>query len=150
MPRHSLGTLLVALQFGLIGVLAALALPSAIAGGIAGWAWAAATAGVLLGLWSLACNPPGNFNIRPTPRAGGRLVRSGPYRWIRHPMYVAVMLCGLACASAAAPAAGRSALLALVAVLSAKASVEERWMLADHADYAEYQGQTWRFVPWLY
>ncbi len=31
-----------------------------------------------LGLWTLIHNRPGNFNIRPEPKASGRLVTSGP------------------------------------------------------------------------
>ncbi len=96
--RHRLGTALVALQFALIGGLALLALPAFLRGHAPAGAWGVAAAGALLGLWALSCNRPGNFNIRPTPRAGGQLVQRGPYRWIRHPMYSAVMACGLACA----------------------------------------------------
>ena len=46
----------------------------------------------LLGVWTLAWNRPGNFNIRPEPKAGGQLVTGGPYRLMRHPMYTAVLL----------------------------------------------------------
>jgi len=96
-----LGTALVALQFTPIAGLALLALPEILRGQAPTGAWSAAAANALLGLWALSCNRPGNFNIRPTPRAGGQLVQQGPYRWIRHPMYSAVMAFGLACAWAA-------------------------------------------------
>ena len=95
-----------------------LALPALLRGHAPAGAWGVAAAGALLGLWALSCNRPGNFNIRPTPRAGGQLVQQGPYRWIRHPMYTAVMACGLACAWAGSLPWGWFGVVLLVAVLA--------------------------------
>lgn len=145
--QRRLGTVLVALQFALIAALAVLALPAFLRGHAPAGAWLVAAAGVLLGLWALSCNRPGNFNIRPTPREGGQLVQRGPYRWIRHPMYTAVIACGLACAWAGSSLWGWSGVVALVAVLATKARFEERWMLAGHPAYAAYCTRTWRFLP---
>ena len=145
--QHRLGTVLVALQFALIAFLAVIAVPVFLSGRAPLVAWAMAAAGMLLGLWALSSNRPGNFNIRPTPREGGQLVQQGPYRWIRHPMYTAVIVCGLACASAATSPWGWLGVAALVAVLATKATFEERWMLAVHPDYAAYRERTRRFVP---
>lgn len=147
--RDRLGTVLVAAQFGLIGVLAVLAAPLFLQRRAALAAWGLAAAGVLLGLWALAHNRPGNFNIRPAPRDGGQLVHSGPYRWIRHPMYTAVIACGAACAWAAGSAWGWLAATALVAVLATKAHFEERWMLQQHPGYAAYRQRTRRFLPFV-
>ena len=148
--RDHLGTVLVSAQFVLIAALAVLALPRFLHAHAPVGAWAMAAAGVLLGLWAISCNRPGNFNIRPTPREGGRLVQEGPYRWIRHPMYTAVMALGLACAWAGVTAWGWISVAALAAVLAIKAGVEERWMLAEHPDYAAYRARTRRFLPWIF
>lgn len=119
------------------------------AGTAAPSAWSAMAAAVVLGMWSLAANRPGNFNIHPAPREGGRLVTVGPYRWIRHPMYSAVLLFGLACALASAGLAAWALLAALAGVLWVKSSLEERWMAARHPAYAAYRERTRRFVPGL-
>ena len=145
--RQRLGAVLVALQFALIAALAMLAWPVFRQGQVPAGAWVVAAAGVLLGLWALSCNRPGNFNIRPTPHPGGHLVQQGPYHWIRHPMYTAVLACGLACAWAAATLWGWLGLAALAAVLATKATFEERWMLVQHPDYAAYRARTRRFLP---
>ncbi len=77
-PRQLPSVLLVALQFGLLGLLAWLALPAVLAWRIPLVAWLAAAGAVLLALWAFTANRPGNFNIRPIPKAGGELVTHGP------------------------------------------------------------------------
>lgn len=79
--------LLVALQFALLFVLAALAASNVLHGDIPSAAFMLALASVALATWTMAHNRLGNFNIRPAPKAHGLLVTTGPYRWIRHPMY---------------------------------------------------------------
>lgn len=147
--RH-LGTVLVALQFIWIVLLAWLAGPVFFAGQAPVGAWVCAVLGGLLALWALSSNRPGNFNIRPTPRAGGALVEQGPYRWIRHPMYTSVIAVGVACAWASGHWLAWLALCALAAVLVVKAVFEERWMVQAHPGYAVYRQRTRRFLPWLF
>lgn len=149
-PRPWLGPGLVGLQFALLAVLGLLAAPGLAAGHLSRGVALTAAAGAALGLWALACNRPGNFNIRPVPRSGGQLVRHGPYRWIRHPMYSALLLAGLATAWLAGSAWAWATLLALAAVLVIKAGIEERAMVEHHPGYADYQRQSRRFVPGVY
>jgi len=147
--HSTLGSALVALQFLLFG---ALALAAVLVGGnrtVPAAAWALGIAGAALGASAVACNRPGNFNIRPEPRAGGQLVVRGPYRWIRHPMYTAVLAIAAACAIVIGTWPGWLAVVALAGVLGAKAHVEERALLVVHPGYAAYRRRTKRFVPWL-
>lgn len=150
LQRKRLGSLLVGLQFGLIFFLGWASLPVFLGGQFPAAALGLALLGVAVGLWALWANRPGNFNIRPLPRAGGQLVAHGPYRWIRHPMYTGVLACGVAAAWSTATVWGWLALAALGAVLLSKARLEERWMLQAHPDYADYQARTWRLVPGIY
>ena len=143
---------LVALQFGLIGLIAWRAGPFFLGGLASGLAWLVLAAAVALGGWALSANRPGNFNIRPLPKPGGRLVRSGPYAWIRHPMYTAILLAALA-GVYGVDIPGRTvvgtAFFALLGVLWVKAGLEEQWMQAQHPGYAAYQKESSRFIPWL-
>jgi protein-S-isoprenylcysteine O-methyltransferase Ste14 len=141
------GTALVLLQFALIIALAIAAAPAFLRPDAPAGSWVLAVGGVLLGLWALSCNRPGNFNIRPDPRPGGHLVDRGPYRWIRHPMYTAVIACGIACALVIGSAWGWIGAVALVLVLVVKSAVEESWMLSAHPGYQAYRARTKRFVP---
>ena len=141
------GRLLVLLQFGLLALLGwrALAAPSAISVQVV----SLLAASGLLALWALAANRPGNFNIRPTPRHGGTLITSGPYRWIRHPMYTSVLLAAAAAAWKSFETADTVLWLALLGVLLAKATIEERALMRRFPDYQDYRMRTTRFVPWL-
>jgi len=149
MKAHTLGSLLVLAQFGCLGALIVIAAPSLMQQAFQPLAWLALGMSAMVGLWALATNRPGNFNIHPTPRDDGKLVMYGPYRWIRHPMYTAVNLLGLACALALGSALAWLLWLVLSLVLLAKALLEERWMTALHPDYASYRARTHRFIPFI-
>jgi protein-S-isoprenylcysteine O-methyltransferase Ste14 len=142
--------LLVALQFGLLFLLAALAAPPVLAWTIPLAAWPAAALSLVLAIWTFSANRPGNFNIRPIPKQGGALISSGPYRWIRHPMYTSFLLGAWALAHTAGSDAAWLAWYMLTLVLWVKSQFEERWMLEQHPGYAAYRLQTRRFIPWLY
>ncbi|NJD87213.1 MAG: DUF1295 domain-containing protein [Betaproteobacteria bacterium] len=106
-------------------------------------------AGVAVGAWALAANRPGNFNIRPDPHPEGRLVTGGPYAWVRHPMYLAVLL-AMAAFALAGDAWQWGAWVALAAVLAAKARREERGLATLHPGYEDYRARTRAIVPFLF
>jgi protein-S-isoprenylcysteine O-methyltransferase Ste14 len=138
-------SLLVVLQFV---ALVAVALPA----GAPAWhplGWVPLAASGALGAWTLAHNRPGNFGMFPEPRANARLVTSGPYAWVRHPMYLAVLLfaAGLVVGWRGPTHAAAFALLAVV--LHAKAGREERLLRQRFPEYAAYAARTARIVPGL-
>ncbi len=106
-------------------------------------------AGAMLGVWALTVNRPGNFRVLPELRQGASLVQVGPYRWIRHPMYTAVILVTLGGVACQLTGLRVTAWLGLMAVLMAKAAREERLLLAQFPEYAAYRAYTGRFSPWL-
>ena len=103
-----------------------------------------------LGAWTLFHNRPGNFNIRPEPKASGRLVMSGPYRFVRNPMYSAVLLFAAAEVIAYSDLWKIACWLALALVLLAKAMLEERGLRVQFAGYAEYATRVRRFIPGVF
>ena len=145
-----MGAVLVALQFGLLLLLAGLAAARMAQGSVSAAAIVLALAALALVAWTFWHNRPGIFNIRPMPRAGGRLITSGPYRHIRHPMYSAVLLGAAALALTAPPAPAWLAWTALLLVLLVKARLEERSMAEHHPDYTAYRTRTKRLVPGLF
>ncbi|MBK5206933.1 MAG: isoprenylcysteine carboxylmethyltransferase family protein [Polaromonas sp.] len=145
-----MGILLVGLQFGLLFVLAALAASNVMHGVIPAGAFLLAGTSVALAAWTLLHNRPGNFNIHPSPKVHGVLVTTGPYQWIRHPMYTSVLLGAGALAWTSSPFVGWATWSALAIVLLMKSTLEERCMREKHPGYAAYTQRTKRFLPWLF
>jgi protein-S-isoprenylcysteine O-methyltransferase Ste14 len=56
-------------------------------------AWLGLAAAFVLAWWSLASNPFASRSVRIQKERGHRVATSGPYRYVRHPMYVGVILC---------------------------------------------------------
>lgn len=141
------GRLLVTLQFGLLAIMGWRAWISPSSRDILAGALLSGSA--LLALWALAANRPGNFNIRPTPRTGGTLVTSGPYRWVRHPMYTSVLMAAAAASVMASQVVDAGLWIALLAVLMVKAGIEERALMIRFPEYQDYKSRTTRLLPWL-
>ena len=104
----------------------------------------------LLGLWTLVYNRPGNFNIRPEPKASATLVTGGPYRYLRNPMYSAMLLFAAAEVLAYRDLWKIACWFALALVLLAKALLEERYLRALHPGYAAYSKRVRRFIPGIF
>jgi len=91
-----------------------------------------------------------SFSIFPRPIGGGRLVESGPYRIVRHPVYSGLILGGLGFALQRVSIATLLATLFLAVVLDLKRRREEVWLAAQFPDYAAYRGRTKALVPFIY
>ena len=91
-------------------------------------------------------------NVSPTvvTRRGHKLVTSGPYRWVRHPLYTVGFLSYIAFALLAAN--WYVAILSVVALflLSLRVPAEEEALIARNGDaYLDYAKRTGRFIPKL-
>jgi protein-S-isoprenylcysteine O-methyltransferase Ste14 len=106
-------------------------------------------AGAALG-GAAALNLGSNLTPLPKPVENGQLVRGGAYSIVRHPIYLAVVL-GMVGVSLLRASVGGLALCGLLfAFFDRKASREEAWLSERYPDYAEYQQQVRRLLPWLY
>lgn len=106
--------------------------------------------GMLLGLWSIAAIKLPNVSIMPDVKSKTQLVTAGPYRFVRHPMYSALMLfCG---GFVFTPYQWWKVLawFVLLFVLIAKSSIEERQLTERFSEYTGYSKRTFRFVPFLW
>jgi protein-S-isoprenylcysteine O-methyltransferase Ste14 len=105
--------------------------------------------GILVGLAALVTMGAHTISVLPEPRAGGALVTHGVYRLVRHPMYLSVLLCGLAACLAYQGAPKWALLAALALVLAVKIRREERLLRQRFAGYAEYARRTRAILPLL-
>jgi protein-S-isoprenylcysteine O-methyltransferase Ste14 len=107
-------------------------------------------AGLALGLWAILAMGLGNFNISPEIKEGSLFVQSGPYKFIRHPMYSALLLTTLPLVIAE-PSSLRWAYWFLLLIdLVLKLTHEEKLLLATHPQYASYRRASARLIPFVF
>jgi protein-S-isoprenylcysteine O-methyltransferase Ste14 len=86
--------------------------------------------------------------LHPTPPVDAVLRTSGAYRVVRHPMYLGMLVAAAGWAMLRARRSSLVALVGMIAVLSSKATVEERELLTRFpAAYRQYCAGTPRAVP---
>jgi protein-S-isoprenylcysteine O-methyltransferase Ste14 len=117
----------------------------------AGWVTALAVgmtcAGLLLAIWARV-HLGGNWSGTITMKVGHELIRSGPYRWVRHPIYSGVLLAALGNAVERRQVRSIFALLLIYAGFFRKIRKEEQFMHTRFgAAYDEYRRTTGALIP---
>jgi len=89
-----------------------------------------------------------NVTSTSIPRDNARLVTSGPYRWVRHPMYSAALILVAAAALLTANLVVAIGGILMFALLAARSRLEEQRLIGKFGDaYRAYQHSTGRFLP---
>jgi protein-S-isoprenylcysteine O-methyltransferase len=113
------------------------------------WVIAAQALGVALIFFARASFGRQRFNISGVP-ADGPLLRRGPYRVIRHPMYAGALIIFVA------TIAGHPSLLAAIigvvelTIVPWRIHIEEGLLKARYPDYGDYASSTHRLIPFIY
>lgn len=107
-------------------------------------------AGIFLGVWAAYSFRGSRFNIFPAVRKGASLVTSGPYQYIRHPMYSAIILICFALVATNPTMDRIIALALLMLVLIYKTSIEEVYLHNHFKEYGSYVKRTKKLIPILY
>ncbi len=93
----------------------------------------------------------GNWSGTVTLKEGHTLVREGPYRLIRHPIYTGLIAAFAGSALALGQVRGLLSLLLVAGSLVFKLGREERWMGERFGDeYRQYRKHSWALLPWVF
>jgi len=112
------------------------------------WAGVAVTgAGVALAIWARA-RLGRNWSDKVVLKVGHELIRSGPYRWLRHPIYTGILVAMAGTALVIGEWRGVLALVLMTVNYYVKATREERILAASFGEaFTEHKKNTGFFLP---
>jgi len=115
-----------------------------------GWAGAALTAiGIGFAIWARV-NLGRNWSSRPAVKEHHEFVMTGPYAYVRHPIYSGIMLAALGTAFTSS-VIGIGLFVFISITFALRMNKEEKIMLELFPDqYPEYQKHTKRLVPFVW
>jgi len=106
-------------------------------------------AGLLFAIWARA-HLGRNWSGAVTVKVEHQLIRTGPYRWVRHPIYSGMILAMIGTAMNRGQLGGVIAVVLLFIGFTMKSRIEERFMTATFGlEYEEYSRTTGGIVPRL-
>lgn len=111
------------------------------------WGWALFALGLIVFVLAAVSLGGNNFTIMPNPRPENTLSKRGIYRFVRHPMYLSVLLCGAGVTFGAPTMVRWIALAVVLVVLVVKVGHEERWLTTKHPEYPELMRGVARLLP---
>jgi protein-S-isoprenylcysteine O-methyltransferase Ste14 len=115
------------------------------------WLGAAVTvAGLLFAVWARE-HLGRNWSRSVTIKQDHELITTGPYAWVRHPIYTGILTGFLGMAIAISQVRGFIVFVLISLVFWAKLRMEEEWMRSQFGEtYTAYAHQTAALVPYLF
>ena len=106
--------------------------------------------GLIIGLLGIYEHKSGNFNIRPTIKENCELVTTGIYAYIRHPMYLSVLVAMFGVAVIYFTYYEFAVYVLLFVTMFIKMFYEESLWKCHTPAYIEYMKKTKRFLPFVF
>ena len=91
-----------------------------------------------------------NLTAFPRPIAGGTLVTTGVYSYVRHPIYTGLILGTLGLGLFRASLLGIGLAVVLFIFFDLKARREEKWLVEAYPGYEAYRKRAKKLLPWVY
>lgn len=113
------------------------------------WAMFALVAGGLLFTWAARLHLGPLWSSTSAPTEDHRIVDTGPYGVVRHPVYAGLLLAAIATAVERGRLEAIAGALVLIAAVSLRANLEERFLRRDLGDeaYASYRRRVPMLIP---
>jgi protein-S-isoprenylcysteine O-methyltransferase Ste14 len=106
--------------------------------------------GLIIGLLAIKEHKRGNFNIRPDIKENCELVTTGVYAYVRHPMYLSVLLSMLGIVIIYFTYYEFALYILLVITLLVKLFYEESLWKCHNPAYENYMRKTKRIIPFVF
>lgn len=106
--------------------------------------------GFLLGIWAIWEIRISKLSIFPEVRSGARLVQTGPFKVIRHPMYTALLLFFLPTQFVVSGIIAPISYGVLIVNLVWKMKYEEALLKKEFSNYEQYSKESFHLVPYIY
>lgn len=103
---------------------------------------------IALSVWARRSFQSGQFSIHAEP-IDGPMLRTGPYQFIRHPMYASALL--LIWSSIFGHLSQVTIIIGFIVtcVITIRIITEDRFLLTQFPEYTEYSRTTKRVIPFL-
>ena len=105
--------------------------------------------GIAIAIWAAILLGP-NLTPLPKPKQNGELIRTGLYRFVRHPIYFGVILVCFGWAGIEQTIYTLVLAIILLIFFDLKSRQEEIWLTEKFSEYDVYKQNTKKLIPFLY
>jgi len=108
-------------------------------------------AGIAITTWALAVNPFAETTVRIQTERGHRVIGDGPYGFVRHPLYVGIILIHIAGGLILGSYWALAVAGFVIALFVVRTALEDRTLQSELPGYRDFASRTrWRLVPGLW
>lgn len=105
---------------------------------------------LVIGFWGIITMRKSRLNVFPDVLKGSSLISSGPYKLIRHPMYLSLFLLSISLLLTESNTLRIIIVIILCINLLFKVEFEEKLLKKKFPGYKDYASRTWKIFPYLY